>query len=74
MPSRHYRRSEARLELDGATQSSYTIHGSAAEAAAEIRAFAALGVDHVALAFPPRDAAGLARAVERFVTEVRPLV
>ena len=46
----------------------------AAEAAAELRAFAAIGVDHVALAFPSRDADGLRREVERFVTEVRPLV
>ena len=42
--------------------------------AAEIRAFAALGVDHLALMFPPRDAAGLEAVVERFVGEVLPLV
>ncbi|MBI2780259.1 MAG: TIGR03619 family F420-dependent LLM class oxidoreductase [Chloroflexi bacterium] len=64
----------ARVELDAAAESFYTMHGSPAEVAAEIRAFAALGVDHLALAFPPRDAAGLTRVVERFFAEVVPLV
>lgn len=64
----------SRIELGSGAESFYTIHGSAEAAAAEIRAFAALGVDHLVLMFPPRDAAGLADAVERFVTEVRPLV
>lgn len=64
----------ARLELDAGAESFYTMHGSAADVATEIRAFAALGVDHLAVAFPPRDAAGLTRAVERFLAEVVPLV
>lgn len=63
-----------RVELDADAQSFYTIHGSAAEVAAEIRAFAATGVDHLAVLFPPRDATGLTRAVERFESEVRPLI
>jgi probable F420-dependent oxidoreductase len=63
-----------RIELDAGAQDFYTMHGSAADIAAEIRAYAALGVDHLALMFPPRDAAGLARAVERFLVEVKPLV
>jgi len=63
-----------RIELDATPQDFYTMHGSAAEIAAEIRAYAALGVDHLALMFPPRDAAGLTRAVERFLDEVVPLV
>ena len=63
-----------RVQLDGTAESFYTMHGSPADVAAEIRAFAAIGVDHVALAFPPRDAEGLTRAVERFVAEVLPLV
>jgi probable F420-dependent oxidoreductase len=64
----------ARLELDGPKQSFYTMRGSAADVAAEIRAFGALGVTHVALAFPSRDADGLRRDVERFKAEVAPLV
>ncbi len=64
----------ARLELDAGRSSFFTIHGSPAEAAAEIRAFGELGVDHLALAFPPRDPDGIRRALERFVTEVVPLV
>lgn len=64
----------ARVELDGEKQSFYTMHGSADDVVGEIRAFAALGVDHLALAFPQRDAEGLRRAVERFLDEVVPLV
>lgn len=63
-----------RVELDGGAQDYYTMHGSPADVAAEIRAFAALGVDHLALMFPPRDAAGLTSVVERFFGEVVPLV
>ena len=63
-----------RIELGRPAESFYTIHGSTDEAAAEIRAFAALGVDHLALMFPSRDAAGLERDIERFVAEVQPIV
>ena len=63
-----------RVELDAGAESFYTMHGSPAEVAGEIQAFAALGVDHIALAVPPRDAAGLRLTVERFVREVVPLV
>jgi probable F420-dependent oxidoreductase len=63
-----------RVELGKGAESFYTIHGSPEEAAGEIRAFAALGVDHLTVMFPPRDADGLAKAVERFVSEVVPLV
>ncbi|HYK96681.1 MAG TPA: TIGR03619 family F420-dependent LLM class oxidoreductase [Candidatus Dormibacteraeota bacterium] len=62
-----------RLELGVGAQDFYTMHGSPAEVAAEIRAYADLGVDHLALMFPPRDAAGLTFAVERFLAEVKPL-
>ncbi len=64
----------ARLELDAGAESFYTIHGTPAEVAAEIRSFAVLGVDHLVLAFPPRDPAGLRAAVGRFKDEVVPLV
>ena len=64
----------ARVELDAGAESFYTMHGTPAKVAAEIQAFAAFGVDHLALAFPPRDAAGLRAVVERFMTEVVPLV
>lgn len=63
-----------RVELDGTKESFYTMHGTPEDVAAEIRAFAALGVSHLALAFPPRDAVGLTAAVDRFVAEVVPLV
>jgi probable F420-dependent oxidoreductase len=67
--------SRVRVELDGPARSSvYTMHGTAADVAGEIRAFAEAGVDHLALAFPERHPEGLARAVDRFVGEVLPLV
>jgi alkanesulfonate monooxygenase SsuD/methylene tetrahydromethanopterin reductase-like flavin-dependent oxidoreductase (luciferase family) len=64
----------ARVELDAGAESFYTMHGRPAEVAAEIRAFAALGVDHLAVAFPARDASGLRATVGRFMREVVPLV
>lgn len=63
-----------RLELGAAPESFFTLHGSADDVAAGIREYAALGVDHLALAFPPRDGAALVEAVERFDSEVRPIV
>jgi probable F420-dependent oxidoreductase len=63
-----------RIELDAGAQDFYTMHGSPADVAAEIRAYADIGVDHLALMFPPRDPAGLTFAVERFLAEVKPLV
>ena len=50
------------------------INASVDEIAAEIRAFAALGVDHLAVQLPERDPAGIARSMERFMAEVVPLV
>lgn len=64
----------ARVELGSGPESFYTIHGTPDDAAAEIRAYAALGVDHLALMFPPRHADGLRAAVGRFVDEVIPRV
>jgi probable F420-dependent oxidoreductase len=63
-----------RVELDApGPEGFYTMHGPPAEVAGEIRKYAGLGVDHLALAFPERDPAGLRRSVERFVAEVVPL-
>ena len=42
--------------------------------AAEVRAYAALGVDHVALSFAAVDPAGVVAEAERFQREVVPLV
>lgn len=63
-----------RMELDRPAEDFYTLHGDVHAVVDEIHRFAELGVDHLALAFPERDPEGLSRAVERFVTEVRPLV
>lgn len=52
----------------------YAMLGTPEEVAAEIRAFAALGVDHLALTFPSRDPDGLAQEVEAFLREVAPIV
>jgi hypothetical protein len=50
------------------------LRGTPDEMAADIRAYAALGVGHVALSFEPVDPAGVVAAAERFVREVMPLV
>ncbi len=64
-----------RLEQDAPAQPTfYTMHGPAERIAGEIRAFAELGVEHLALAFPPRDPDGLRAAVARFSEEIRPLL
>jgi hypothetical protein len=48
----------------------YAMRGSADEIAAEVKAFAELGVDHLALFFETSSAEELARAAERFAAEV----
>lgn len=52
----------------------YAMRGSPEDVAAEIHAFAALGVGHLALGFGSRDPDDLGREVEAFVREVVPLV
>jgi alkanesulfonate monooxygenase SsuD/methylene tetrahydromethanopterin reductase-like flavin-dependent oxidoreductase (luciferase family) len=52
----------------------YAMQGTPEEVASEIRAFAAIGVGHLALTFPSRDPEALARQAEAFVREVVPLV
>jgi probable F420-dependent oxidoreductase len=52
----------------------YAMRGTPDEVAAEILAFAELGVGHLALSFPAHDPEGLARQAEAFMREVVPLV
>jgi probable F420-dependent oxidoreductase len=52
----------------------YALRGTPAEVAAELRAFAEIGVGHVLLVFPEHDPDGLRRACERFMADVAPLV
>jgi len=63
-----------RVRFDGATDSAYAMHGSPEAIAAEIRAFAALGVEHLALSFATTDPGELVARAERFDREVAPLV
>jgi len=50
------------------------MRGTPEEIAAEVRAFAEVGVTHVALAFGTTDAAEVVARAERFAREVAPLV
>ena len=52
----------------------YAMQGDPADIAAEVRAFAALGVTHLAIWFEATDPATLERDVDRFVADVVPLV
>jgi probable F420-dependent oxidoreductase len=70
-----YLSGRVRVEFDAAEPpSSYAMRGTPAQIAAEVRAFRDVGVGHLALAFAERGPDGLARALERFVGEVIPLV
>ncbi len=64
----------ATTEFGPATNKYYAIRGTAEEMAAEVRAFEALGVGHVALNFVVTDPAEVASLAERFAREVAPLV
>jgi len=63
-----------RVEFDGPADSSYAMRGTPDEMAAEVRAFAAIGVEHLALAFQATDPDEVVERVERFDREVVPLV
>jgi probable F420-dependent oxidoreductase len=63
-----------RVEFDRPAESSYAMRGTPEEIAAEVRAFAALGVEHLALSFQTTDADEIVRRAERFGREVVPLV
>jgi probable F420-dependent oxidoreductase len=54
--------------------SGYAMRGSPEEVAAEVQAFAKLGVTHLALAFGQTSAEGVTGAAEWFAREVAPLV
>lgn len=61
-------------EFGAPTSKDYAIRGSVEEMAAEIRAFADLGVDHLALWFDTTDPDELVGLMDRFDREVAPLV
>ncbi|HET8786458.1 MAG TPA: LLM class flavin-dependent oxidoreductase, partial [Candidatus Limnocylindrales bacterium] len=61
-------------EFGAATSNAYAIRGTVEEMVAEIRAFAALGVDHLALWFDATDPDELVKLMERFARDVAPAV
>jgi probable F420-dependent oxidoreductase len=61
-------------EFGPATSKHYAIRGTVEEMAAEIRAFANLGVEHLAVWFDATDPGELVALMERFDREVVPLV
>jgi probable F420-dependent oxidoreductase len=61
-----------RVEFESAGEG-YAMRGSSDEIAAEIRAFADLGVTHLALSFVTTDPDRLVRDAERFAREVAPV-
>ncbi|HSL75677.1 MAG TPA: TIGR03619 family F420-dependent LLM class oxidoreductase [Candidatus Limnocylindrales bacterium] len=61
-------------EFGPATSDHYAVRGSAEEMAAEIRAFAEAGVDHLAVWFDATDPGELVALMERFDREVAPRV
>lgn len=63
-----------RVRFDGAGDGSYAMRGSPDEIAAEVRAFAALDVEHLALSFEVTDPADVVARAERFAREVVPLI
>lgn len=63
-----------RVEFGESANDYYSMRGTADEIAAEARAFADLGVGHLALWFGSTDPAELTGLAERFAREVAPLV
>ena len=64
-----------RVQLDRTDADGYyAMRGDPAAVASEVRAFAALGVTHLALWFEATDPAAVVAAAERFHDEVEPLV
>jgi probable F420-dependent oxidoreductase len=63
-----------RVAFDATEGPFYALRGTPEEMAADVREFDALGLVHLALAFPATDPAGIVASVERFVRDVAPLV
>jgi probable F420-dependent oxidoreductase len=67
----------ARVHVDftsSGASSSYAMRGSPEDVAAEVRKFAELGVEHLAIVFDAESPNALVAAAERFAAEVVPLV
>ena len=64
----------ARVEFGEAASTGYAMRGTPEDIAAEIRAFADVGVTHLALWFGTTDASELVARAERFGREVAPLL
>jgi probable F420-dependent oxidoreductase len=64
----------AQVRFGDHTEGSYAMHGTPEEIAAEVRAYAELGVEHIALGFGVTDPAAVVDRAERFAREVAPLV
>jgi probable F420-dependent oxidoreductase len=65
----------ARVRVEShAPAGGYALHGAPEAMAAEVRAFADIGVGHLALGFGTTDPEALVERVERFAREVSPLV
>ncbi len=62
------------VEFGAVSGRHFSIRGTAEEMAVEVRAFAALGVEHIGLLFKTTDPTELAGLMERFDREVAPLV
>ena len=56
--------------MDGPTGKRYALRGKPDEMAAEIGAWEAVGLDHLALYFDVTDPEGIARVVDRFASDV----
>ncbi|HEY7591349.1 MAG TPA: TIGR03619 family F420-dependent LLM class oxidoreductase [Candidatus Limnocylindrales bacterium] len=61
-----------RVRFDEAKGEGYAMRGNPEQIAAEVRAWAAVGVTHLALWLGPRDPQGVVAAAERFAREVAP--
>jgi len=63
-----------RVEFDAASDRYYAMRGSNEDVAAEVRKFAALGVEHLALSFVTETSDEIVAGAERFAAEVAPIV